>query len=593
MECVSVVINSKIECSKGKVMKVDYKQNQRGGYQVYLDGSDYGLTFYLPNGYKPEDYKIEFKENERSTLLPCENLNIEFVSPPETTSLIRFDQGANIICEDKDIMFSLKESLELGINTRVLIETNIKPDADGFKRIHRNRLSIKDNYHISLGFLDKGIKSKEIPEKLTHIRLASKRPIIDGEIAHNKNINFVVLANSPLIHLTGNEYNIHRENNEPMLRLFLLCPSATIVATNEFKFPDAKSSINELIFESDFLYWTYSTTYIGGELNKLKLQSDGFTKIENYGMSVMLVESDTTINCENLYFNGGATGELIAMQPRIRTSFFGKNTISCKKALDIVSLVASTSLDQVSIDSKSDKLTISNTPSIFRSEISFKPDDPSTEEVLIEDATLNKCSIKNHRGDLCNIKLAEAILDGCNFNKNAYLNFSYRSELEVEGRDYKDYANIYYNLTNVEVKEGATFKVDMQATWKKAFSNLDYAEGMEFFLNMTNCVINGECELHGFVPNLNNVILDNANLTCNYPLMEANNSVIRDKVELFNIKGVNNSELNKAVVDSSEPIKIDSEIISSNYIPDYVAYLAEKDSSSKNSKISVKDIEIL
>ena len=574
-------------------MKVDYKQNQRGGYQVYLDGSDYGLTFYLPNGYKPEDYKIEFKENERSTLLPCENLNIEFVSPPETTSLIRFDQGANIICEDKDIMFSLKESLELGSNTRVLIETNIKPDADGFKRIHRNRLSIKDNYHISLGFLDKGIKSKEIPEKLTHIRLASKRPIIDGEIAHNKNINFVVLANSPLIHLTGNEYNIHRENNEPMLRLFLLCPSATIVATNEFKFPDAKSSINELIFESDFLYWTYSTTYIGGELNKLKLQSDGFTKIENYGMSVMLVESDTTINCENLYFNGGATGELIAMQPRIRTSFFGKNTISCKKALDIVSLVASTSLDQVSIDSKSDKLTISNTPSIFRSEISFKPDDPSTEEVLIEDATLNKCSIKNHRGDLCNIKLAEAILDGCNFNKNAYLNFSYRSELEVEGRDYKDYANIYYNLTNVEVKEGATFKVDMQATWKKAFSNLDYAEGMEFFLNMTNCVINGECELHGFVPNLNNVILDNANLTCNYPLMEANNSVIRDKVELFNIKGVNNSELNKAVVDSSEPIKIDSEIISSNYIPDYVAYLAEKDSSSKNSKICVKDIEIL
>ena len=575
------------------VMKVDYKQNERGGYQVYLDGKDYGLAFYFPKGYKPEDYDIQFKENERSTLCPCENLNIEFVNPPEKTSLITFDQGANIICEDKEIMFCLKESLELGSNTRVLIETNIKPDSDGFKRIHRDRLSIKDNYHISLGFVDKGIEAKKIPEKLTHIRLASKRPIIDGEIAHNKNINFVVLANSSLIHLIGNEYNIHRENNEPMLRLFLLCPSATIVATNEFKFPDAKTSVNELIFESDFLYWTYSTTYIGGELNKLKLQSDGFTKIENYGMSVMLVESDTTINCENLYFNGGATGELVAMQPRIRTSFFGKNTISCKKDLNIVSLVASTSLDQVSIDSKSDKLTISNTPSIFRSEISFKPDDPSTEEVLIEDATLNKCSIKNHRGDLCNIKLAEAILDGCNFDKNAYLDFSYRSELEVEGREYKDYANIYYNLTNVEVKEGATFKVDMQATWKKAFSNIDYAEGMEFFLNMTNCVVNGECELHGFVPNLNNVILDNANLTCNYPLMEANNSVIRDKVELFNVKGVNNSELNKAVVDSSEPIKIDSEIISSNYIPDYVAYLAEKDNSSKNSKISVKDIELL
>lgn len=77
-------------------MKVDYKQNQRGGYQVYLDGKDYGLAFYFPKGYKPEDYDIQFKENERSTLLPCENLNIEFVSPPETTSLIKFDQGANI-----------------------------------------------------------------------------------------------------------------------------------------------------------------------------------------------------------------------------------------------------------------------------------------------------------------------------------------------------------------------------------------------------------------------------------------------------------------------------------------------------------------
>lgn len=572
---------------------LNYRQNDKGGWDVYFNNEEFGITFWLPDGYKPEDYDIQFKENERSTLCPCENLNIEFVDPPETTSLITFDQGANIICEDKDIMFSLKESLELGSNTRVLIETNIKPDTDGFKRIHRDRLSIKDNYHISLGFVDKGIEAKKIPEKLTHIRLASKRPIIDGEIAHNRNINFVVLANSTLIHLTGNEYTIHRENNEPMLRLFLLCPSATIVATNEFKFPDAKSSVNELVFESDFLYWTYSTTYIGGELNKLKLQSDGFTKIEKYGVPVMLVESDTTINCENLYFNGGTTGELVAMQPRIRTSFFGKNTISCKKDLNIVSLVTSTSFDQVSIDSKSDKLTISNTPSIFRSEISFKPDDPSIQEVLIEDATLNKCSIKNHKGDLCNIKLAEAILDGCNFNKNAYLDFSYRSELEVEGREYKDYANIYYNLTNVEVKEGATFKVDMQATWKKAFSNIDYAEGMEFFLNMTNCVVNGECELHGFVPNLNNVILDSANLTCNYPLMEANNSVIRDKVELFNIKAVNNSELNKSVVDSSEPIKIDSGIISSNYIPDYVAYLAEKDSSSKNSKISVKDIELL
>lgn len=574
-------------------MKVDYKQNQRGGYQVYLDGKDYGLAFYLSKGYKPEDYDIQFKENERATLCPCENLNIEFVNPPETTSLITFDQGVNIICEDKDIMFSLKDSLELGSNTRVLIETNIKPDSDGFKRIHRDRLSIKDNYHISLGFVDKGIEAKELPEKLTHIRLASKRPIIDGEILRNSNINFVVLANSNIIHLQTNDYKIHKENNEPMLRLFAICPSATIVTANQFKFPDAKTSVNELTFEADFLYWSVSETFIGGESNKLKLRSDGFTKIENYGVPVMLVESDTTINCENLYFNGGASRELGTIPPRIRTSLFGKNTISCKKALDIVSLVSSTSLDQVSIDSKSDKLTISNTPSIFRSEISFKPDDPSTEEVLIEDATLNKCFIKNHKGDLCNIKLAEAILDGCNFNKNAYLDFSYRSELEVEGREYKDYANLYYNLTNVEVKEGATFKVDMQATWKKAFSNIDYAEGMEFFLNMTNCVVNGECELHGFVPNLNNVILDNANLTCNYPLMEANNAVIRDKVELFNIKGVNNSELNKAVVDSSEPIKIDSEIISSNYIPDYVAYLAEKDSSSKNSKIDVKDIEIL
>lgn len=574
-------------------MKVDYKQNQKGGYQVYLDGKDYGLAFYLPKGYKPEDYNIQFKENERSTLCPCENLNIEFVNPPETTSLITFDQGANIICEDKDIMFSLKESLELGSNTRVLVETNIKPDSDGFKRIHRDRLSIKDNYHISLGFVDKGIKPKELPKDLASIRLATGAPIRDGEITRNRNINFVVLANSSLIHLTENEYKIHRENNEPTLRLFAICPSATIVATNEFKFPDAKSSINELIFEVDFLYWAISETYIGGELNKLKLQSEGLTKIENYGAPVMLVDTDTTINCENLYFNGGASRELGTIPPRIRTSLFGKNTISCKKALDIVSLISSTSLEQVNIHSKSDKLTISNSPSIFRSEIAFKPDDPSKEEVLIEDVTLNKCFIKNHKGDLCNIKLAEAILDGCNFNKNAYLDFSYRSELEIEGREYKDYANIYYNLTNVEVKEDATLRVDMQATWKKAFSNIDYAEGMEFFLNMTNCVVNGECEIHGFVPNLNNVVLDGANLTCNYPLMEANNSVIRDKVELFNVKAVNDSELSKAVINASKPVNIDSEIISSNYISDYVAYLAEKDNSSKNIKISVKDIELL
>ena len=574
-------------------MEVSYKQNQRGGYQVYLDGKDYGLTFYLPNGYKPEDYDIQFKENERAALSPCENLNIEFVNSPENTSLITFDQGANIICEDKDIMFSLKDSLELNQNTRVLIETNIKPDSDGFKRIHRDRLVVKENYHISLGFVDKGIKPKELPEGLAPIRIATGAPIIDGEIARNRNINFVVLANSNLISIIENDYRVHKENNEPMLNFYLFCPSATIVNKSEFEFSNVKTSVNELVFEADFLYWAFSKTYIDGELNKVKLQSEGFTKIENHGSTVLLAATDTTIDSENLYFNGGASRELSSIPQDAKTSFFGKNTIRCKKSVNIVSLVSNTTFTGATIQSKSDKLVISNSPSIFRSEISFKPDDPSIEEVLIEDATLNKCSIKNHKGDLCNIKLAEAILDGCNFNKNAYLNFSYRSELEVEGREYKDYANLYYNLTNVEVKEGATLEVDMQATWKKAFSNIDYAEGMEFFLNMTNCVVNGECEIHGFVPNLNNVILDNANLTCNYPLMEANNSVIRDKVELFNIKGVNNSELNKAVVDSSEPIKIDSEIISSNYIPDYVAYLAEKDNSSKNSKIDVKDIEIL
>ena len=370
-------------------MKVDYKQNQRGGYQVYLDGKDYGLAFYFPKGYKPEDYDIQFKENERSTLIPCENLNIEFVSPPETTSLIKFDQGANIICEDKDIMFSLKESLELGSNTRVLIETNIKPDADGFKRIHRNRLSIKDNYHISLGFLDKGIESKELPEKLAHIRLAAGVPIRDGDIIRNRNINFVVLANSNLISLIKNDYRVHKENNEPMLNLYLFCPSATIVNKSEFEFSNVKTSVNELVFEADFLYWAFSKTYIDGELNKVKLQSEGFTKIENHGSTVLLAATDTTIDSENLYFNGGASRELSTIPQDAKTSFFGKNTISCKKALDIVSLVSSTSFDQVSIDSKSDKLTISNTPSIFKSEISFKPDDTSIEEVLIEDATLH------------------------------------------------------------------------------------------------------------------------------------------------------------------------------------------------------------
>lgn len=79
-----------------------YRQNQKGGWDVYFNNEEFGITFWLPQGYKPEDYDIQFKENERSTLLPCENLNIEFVSPPETTSLIKFDQGANIICEDGD-----------------------------------------------------------------------------------------------------------------------------------------------------------------------------------------------------------------------------------------------------------------------------------------------------------------------------------------------------------------------------------------------------------------------------------------------------------------------------------------------------------
>lgn len=39
---------------------LDYRQNEKGGWDIYIDDTDFGVSLYIPSGHKPEDYNIKF-----------------------------------------------------------------------------------------------------------------------------------------------------------------------------------------------------------------------------------------------------------------------------------------------------------------------------------------------------------------------------------------------------------------------------------------------------------------------------------------------------------------------------------------------------
>jgi len=230
-------------------MKLEYKKNLEGAWEVYIDNESYGLLLFLPDGYKPEDYKINFdflggKEYPRK----CENLRVEFLNPPEKTKgHLYFDCLASIRVED-NVVFCIKDSIVLSFNNNVTIASSVKPDDDGFRRIYRDNLSIRTNENITIGFAEpKTPTIKGISEDFDLTWLEN------GLISNNKNIDMVLYNNNGFINIVGNSYKSHRENNDKTFYLHLHSDH-NIVRDCKFVFDSPLQVPNELSLQADLVF---------------------------------------------------------------------------------------------------------------------------------------------------------------------------------------------------------------------------------------------------------------------------------------------------------------------------------------------------
>ena len=246
---------------------VNYRQNEKGGWDIYIDDTDFGVSLYIPSGHKPEDYNIKFDffkvgENTIFPIRKCVNVAIELLNPPETTKGIYFDQTAGVHFVD-NLMLSIREGLRMEANDRLVVGTSVDHSPDGFRRITRDYLNLALNSGTSITFC-----KRESGRELSEPPLKKLTPnILNGYIERNKNIDYTLSDSGGILFIANNEYKASEENKHKNLSVDLDADHSIFIYNN-FDCPDKKSQMNDLSIKADTAQWVHTMGHIYGE-NKI------------------------------------------------------------------------------------------------------------------------------------------------------------------------------------------------------------------------------------------------------------------------------------------------------------------------------------
>lgn len=560
-------------------MKFEYKKNLEGAWEVYIDDKPYGLSLFLPDGYKPEDYKINFdflggKEYPRK----CENLRVEFLNPPEKTKgPLYFDCLASIRVED-NVVFCIKDSIVLSFNNNVTIASSVKPDDDGFRRIYRDNLSIRTNENITIGFAEpKTPTIKGISEDFDLTWLD------DGLIVDNKNIDMVLYNNNGFINIVGNSYKSHRENNDRTFYLHLHSDH-NIVRDCKFVFDSPLQVPNELSLQADLVFLS-NIILTPEKYSKIKVSNKNQEKLSTIEMrdcSLLIKEAKINVNSQTFSIKEGK-GKIY--------SILGINELESEKEVRLSIAESVAKISNVKIKTKGDNLTIED--SQMGNVIIDIVENLDGNSSYIKDSILFDCNIKNHRGELSNLEFQDVILDGCSFAKNSKMFLPCRNSIEVEG-DFK-LGYIHYDINNLELKENAVLKANYKATWPKDMP-YDESSYKNVQIEINNTVAEGICIFDDFLPTkVENSVLNNASVFIHSPNTKINNSILEEGVYLTNISSLSNSELDQVMIKAEKATSIDGERLASQRIFKWENFLSEREAKSKaeDVSLSVEEIEIL
>ena len=568
---------------------LDYRQNQKGGWDVYFNNEEFGITFWLPDGYKPEDYNIIFESNDvlNAPLRRCHNVNIEFLNTPEkTTGRLAFDKYSGVHFID-NLMVCIKDGFNLSFNENTIVGSSVPHSPDGFRRVYVDFFAFHHNYNADVIFKGSNLTTpvKELETKDKPLR------VFHGVITGNKNINFTVIANRGLWSFYDNTYAPTRENNYQRLEVNSDADHFGFVA-NKISLKSTKEDIDkkrpaELNFNGDAVFWNESKLDILG-VNTITMKSSSPSKqaiIDSSRVEGFFSDADLELIGKKAKITGST---------KVSLNLFGHNSLKAKGNIAIEAMNESTSLYKAKIESKNGPLNIfdSHLDSV-KAEFNMKKGIVAA----IKDSRIKASTITNQNGNIVKSNFANTIMENCTFGEGSTLELAKKTDIKYisDGKSCNEIENISYTLKNVELKEKSSIKTVFEAEWREG---VDYKPRGERHVSINNVIATGSNSIQRLAPtSINNSILNNVLVFNYHPDVAINNSILGGSISLTNITSVESSDLCHAVIDASTPVKMENECVSYKNIKDYAKHIANKDKAIEDAEtkdsIVTQALEIL
>ena len=553
-----------------------YRQNDRGGWDVYFNNEEFGITFWLPEGYKPEDYNIIFESNDvlNAPLRRCHNVNIEFLNTPEkTTGRLAFDKYAGTHFID-NLMVCIKDGFNLSFNENTIVGSSVPHSSDSFRRVYVDFFAFHHNYNTDVIFKGSDLTTpvKELETKDKPLR------VFHGVITGNKNINFTVMANRGLWSFYDNTYAPTRENNYQRLEVNSDADHFGFVA-NKISLKSTKEDIDkkrpaELNFNGDAVFWNESKLDILG-VNTITMKNSSPSKqaiVDSSRVEGFFSDADLNLVGKKAKITGST---------KVSLNLFGYSSLKANGNVAIEAKLENTSLYKAKIESKNGPLNVFDSKlESVNAEFNMKKGIVAS----IKESRIKASTIANQNGNIVKSNFANTTMDNCTFGEGSSLELAKKTDIKYisDGKSCNEIENISYTLKNVELKEKSSIKTVFEAEWREG---VDYKPRGERHVSINNVIATGSNSIQRFVPaSINNSILNDILLFTYHPDITINNSILGGSVSLTNITAVESSDLYGSQIDASRPVKIEDDCISHKVIKDYLKHIANKDKEIEDAK---------
>ena len=566
---------------------VNYRQNEKGGWDIYIDDTDFGVSLYIPSGHKPEDYNITFNffKVGENTILPmrkCVNVAIELLNPPETTKGIYFDQTAGVHFVD-NLMLSIRDGLRMEANDRLVVGTSVDHSPDGFRRITRDYLNLAFNSGTSINFC-----KKESGKELSEPPLKKLTPnILNGYIERNKNIDYTLTDSGGILFIANNEYKASEENKHKNLSVDLDADHSIFIY-NSFDCPDKKSKANGLSIKADVAQFLHTMCHIYGE-NKIIVEPLNEKKptllTTSAGVTFNAISATMRAKTNELaLLNDGA---LHALEISGDISLLGKKEISVITSLKNISLRNST------IENQYGPLNLTDS-TIQR--VNAQLSNGNNKRFSINNSVITDSIIKGHQGDIVSSNLSRVTMNNSKFEKGAEMIFAKKLDVKFNSKNTREYW-VECQIDNLELKENSVFKIgdpSKPIIWPKD-ANYTPPPVNVLYSSIKNTVISDNSSISGFpLYELNNSILENADLYCSLPEIKINNTILKNSSSLNGISEVSNSEIDNSHITAKKPTAINGQFLQKEKIKDYENFVNKDDQNlAKDMNYATNEMSLL